>query len=60
MSNDNAMSFGKRMEHYIIGKMLKYGLDCYIPIVNDHDTDVIVRKGCDTFCEIQIKSRSKM
>lgn len=24
--------FGKRIEYFIIGKMLKEGLDCYVPV----------------------------
>lgn len=31
----HSAGFGKRMEFYLIGKMLKEGLDCYIPLVDD-------------------------
>ena len=40
----NTESFGKRIEYYIIGEMLKEGLDCYIPLVDDHGVDCIVKK----------------
>lgn len=52
-------SFGKRMEHYIIGRMLKEGLDCYIPMVDDDGIDVVVRKQSGEYIEVQIKARSK-
>ena len=51
-------SFGKRMEHYIIGLMLKEGLDCYIPLVDDDGIDVVVRKAAGVYTEVQIKARS--
>lgn len=52
-------SFGKRMEHYIIGKMLKEGLDLFLPVVDDDAIDAIIKKVDDTFIKIQIKARSK-
>ena len=54
----NTESFGKRIEYYIIGEMLKEGLDCYIPLVDDHGVDCIVKKNDGTFLEVQIKARS--
>ena len=52
-------SFGKRAEYYIIAQMLKEGLDCYIPLVDDEGIDVIVKKDDNTFIMVQIKARSK-
>ena len=52
-------SFGKRIEYYIIGKMLKEGLDVYIPIVDDHGVDCIIKNPDGKFIEVQIKARSK-
>ena len=52
-------SFGKRMEHYLIGQMLKEGLDCYIPMVDDDGIDVIIRKSANEYIEVQIKARSR-
>ena len=31
----HSAGFGKRMEYWIIGKMLKEGLDVYVPLVDD-------------------------
>lgn len=50
--------FGKRMEYSIIGKMLMEGLDCYVPLVDDHGVDCVIKKEDGTFIEIQIKARS--
>lgn len=54
----HSVAFGKRIEFYIIGLMLKEGLDCYIPLVDDDGIDVIVKKEDGTFVEVQIKARS--
>lgn len=55
---DNA-SFGKRAEYFIIAQMLKEGLDCYVPLVDDDGIDVVVKKDDKTFIMVQIKARSK-
>lgn len=47
------------MEYYLIGLMLKEGLDCYVPLVDDDGIDVIIRKADGSFIEVQIKARSK-
>lgn len=47
------------MEYKIIGDMLVEGLDVYVPLVDDHGVDCIVKKEDGTFIEIQIKARSK-
>jgi len=52
-------SFGKRIEFFVIGRMLKEGLDVYIPLVDDKAIDAVVRKKDGSFTEIQIKARSK-
>lgn len=54
----HSAGFGKRMEYWIIGKMLKEGLDVYVPLVDDFGIDAIVRKQDGTFLEVQIKARS--
>lgn len=51
--------FGKRIEYWIIGQMLKEGLDVYIPMVDDFGIDAVIRKSDGSFVEIQIKARSK-
>lgn len=55
----HSAGFGKRMEYNIVGKMLMEGLDCYMPLVDDHGVDCVVKKQDATFIEIQIKARSK-
>ena len=35
----NTAAFGKRMEYWIIGRMLKEGLDLYLPLVDDDAID---------------------
>lgn len=51
-------SFGKRIEYYIFGLMLRDGLDVYIPTVDDHGVDAIVKCPDGRLCEIQIKALS--
>lgn len=55
----HSAGFGKRMEYKLIGDMLMEGLDCYIPLVDDHGVDCIIKRDDGTFIEIQIKARSK-
>ena len=55
----HSAGFGKRMEYNIVGKMLMEGLDCYMPLVDDHGVDCVLKKQDGTFIEIQIKARSK-
>lgn len=55
----HSAGFGKRMEYYLIGKMLMEGLDCYVPLVDDHGVDCVIKKSDGTFIEVQIKARSK-
>lgn len=59
MNYRHSAGFGKRIEFYITGRMLKEGLDLYIPLVDDNAIDAVVRKEDGTFVEIQIKARSK-
>ena len=46
------------MEYNIVGQMLMEGLDCYLPLVDDHGVDCVIKKPDGTFIEIQIKARS--
>jgi hypothetical protein len=50
--------FGKRIEYWVIGLMLKEGLDVYVPLVDDFGVDAIIRKDNGTIFEVQIKARS--
>ena len=54
----HSAGFGKRIEYYIIGLMLKEGLDCYVPLVDDDGIDCVIRRDDGNFIEIQIKARS--
>ena len=55
----NSAAFGKRIEYYIVGLMLKEGLDVYMPLVDDDAIDAVVKKPDGSFVEVQIKARSK-
>ena len=55
----NSAAFGKRIEFYIVGLMLKEGLDVYLPLVDDDGIDAVVKKPDGSFVEVQIKARSK-
>lgn len=54
----HAAGFGRRMEYWLIGRMLKEGLDVYVPLVDDFGIDAIVRKSDGSYIELQIKARS--
>ncbi len=54
----HSAGFGKRMEYNIVGQMLMEGIDCYLPLVDDHGVDCVVKKSDGTYIEIQIKARS--
>ena len=54
----NSAAFGKRMEYWIIGQMLKEGLDVYIPMVDDDAIDAVIRRSDGSFITVQIKARS--
>jgi hypothetical protein len=54
----HSAGFGKRIEYWIIGRMLKEGMDVYVPLVDDHAVDVIVRRSDGSIALVQIKARS--
>ncbi len=55
----HSAGFGKRIEYWVIGRMLKDGMDVYIPLVDDHAVDAIVRRKDGSIALVQIKARSK-
>ena len=55
----NKAAYGKRIEFYLIGQMLKEGLDLYLPLVDDDAIDAVLKKPDGSFVELQIKARSK-
>ena len=52
----DSASFGKRMEYFLVGKMLMEKLDVYLPLVDDHGVDFIAKSKNGTFYEVQVKS----
>lgn len=55
----HSAAFGKRMEYYVIGLMLKEGIDVFLPMVDDDAIDAVIKKPNGSFVEVQIKARSK-
>ncbi len=54
----HSAGFGRRIEYWLIGRMLREGLDVYVPLVDDFGIDAVVRKRDNQFIEDQIKARS--
>src|SRR5258708_12419004 len=54
----SSAGFGKRIEYWIIGRMLREGMDVYVPLVDDHAVDAIVRRRDGSIALVQIKARS--
>jgi hypothetical protein len=54
----HSAGFGKRIEFWIIGLMLKEGLDVFVPLVDDNAIDAVIRRADGSFAEVQIKARS--
>jgi hypothetical protein len=54
----HSAAFGKRIEYYVVGLMLKDGLDVYLPLVDDDAIDAVVKRPDGRFVEVQIKARS--
>ena len=58
MSFRNSASFGKRIEYWIIGLLLKDGFDVFVPLVDDDGIDAIIRAQNGRKLDLQIKARS--
>jgi hypothetical protein len=54
----HSAGFGKRIEFWIIGLMLKEGLEVFVPLVDDNAIDAVIRRPDGSFVEVQIKARS--
>src|SRR6478736_3949805 len=54
----NSAAFGKRIEYWVVGLMLKEGLDVYLPLVDDNAIDAVIKRPDGSFIEVQIKARS--
>jgi hypothetical protein len=55
----SSAAFGKRIEFYVVGLMLKQGLDVYLPLVDDDAIDAVVKRPDGRVVEVQIKARAK-
>lgn len=55
----HSAGFGKRIEFWVGGLMLKEGIDVYMPLIDDNGIDAVVRREDGTFVEVQVKARSK-
>jgi len=55
----HSTAFGKPIEFYVIGLMLKEGLDVFLPLVDDDAIDGVVKRPDGRFVEVQIKARSR-
>jgi hypothetical protein len=55
----HSAGFGKRIEYWIVGRLLKEGMDVYVPLVDDHAVDAIVRRKDGSVALVQIKARSR-
>lgn len=55
----HSAGFGKRIEYWIVGNMLKEGLDVYLPLVDDDAIDAVIRRPDGSFTTVQIKARSR-
>ncbi|MGE0357195.1 MAG: hypothetical protein AB7P08_09795 [Burkholderiales bacterium] len=56
----NSAAFGKRIEYWIIGRMLKEGIDVYVPLVDDHAVDTIIKRHDGSAALVQIKPDQRM
>ena len=54
----NSAAFGKRIEYWIIGLMLKEGLDVYIPLIDDHAVDAIAKRKDGSTALIKARSKT--
>ena len=55
----HSAGFGKRIEYYIVGFMLKQGMDVYLPLVDDDAIDAVIKRPDGAFVQVQIKARGK-
>ena len=55
----SSAGFGKRIEYWIVGRMLKEGLDVYLPLVDDDAVDALIRRPDGSVALVQIKARSQ-
>jgi hypothetical protein len=44
MNFRHSAGFGKRIKYWVVGEMLKEGIDVYMPLVDDMAIDAVIRK----------------
>lgn len=54
----NSAAFGKRIEYWLIGLLLKDAFDVFVPLVDDDGIDAIIRGADGRKIDLQIKARS--
>ena len=54
----HSAGFGKHIEYWIVGPMLKEGVDGCLPPIDDDAIDAVIKRPDGTFIEVQIKARS--
>ncbi|MBA2669721.1 MAG: hypothetical protein H0U67_05060 [Gemmatimonadetes bacterium] len=45
----HSAGFGKRIEYWVVGLMLKQGLDVYLPLVDDNAIDAVIKRPDGSF-----------
>lgn len=51
----HSAGFGKRMEYNLVGKMLMEGLDVYLPLVDDHGVDCVIKKEVELLLRFRLR-----
>jgi len=54
----HSTGFGKRIEYWVVGLLLKEGFDVFVPLVDDYGIDAIIRGPDGKIIDLQIKARS--
>lgn len=48
ISSSHSAGFGKRIEYWSVGLMLKQSMDVYLPLVDDDAIDAVIKVGDDS------------
>lgn len=52
----NSLQMGRYAEYFVKMEFTLYGFDVYTSEVDDRGIDFVIRKGCDRYYDIQVKS----
>ena len=55
----HSAGFGKRIEYWVIGLMLKQGLDVYLPLVDDNGIDAVIKRPDGSFIKYKLRRAQK-